>query len=445
MPSEKESKALAIIRKLHEAGFEAYLAGGCVRDRILGVEAKDYDIATNARPEVVQRIFDETIAVGAKFGVIVVLSGSDPFEVATFRADAPYLDGRRPSAVHYGTIEEDARRRDFTIGGMYYDLLADRVIDLVGAMRDLRAGIIRSIGDPYERFDEDRLRILRAARFAARLGFAIDPATWAAMKRTAATITGIAAERIGEELVMIMTEGGAARGLDLMIESGLAQALLPELVETVGCTQPENFHPEGDVYVHTRLAVSMLEAGCSETLAFGVLLHDVGKPRCRAVINGKMTFYGHTERGAEMAAEIMRRFKRPRFVQERVAYLVRDHLRLCIAPRMRQATLKRMLGEEGFEELLELARLDALASSSYLGYYHFCRRAMRRLSQAEIRPPRLIGGDDLIGMGLAPGPSFKTILKEVEDLQLDGALTSREQALEHVRTHHAPPVRSAAS
>jgi len=265
------------------------------------------------------------------------------------------------------------------------------------------------------------------------------------MKRTAATIAGIAAERIGEELVMIMTEGGAARGLDLMLESGLAQALLPEIVETVGCTQPENFHPEGDVYVHTRLAVSMLELGCSETLAFGVLLHDVAKPRCRAVINGKMTFYGHTERGAEMAAEIMRRFKRPRFVQERVARLVRDHLRVCIAPRMRQATLKRMLGEEGFEELLELARLDALASSSYLGYYHFCRRAMRRLSQAEIRPPRLIDGDDLIGMGLAPGPSFKTILKEVEDLQLDGALTSREQALEHVRTHHAPPVRSAAS
>jgi poly(A) polymerase len=442
MASEKEHKALAIIRRLHEAGFEAYLAGGCVRDRLLGVEAKDYDIATNARPEVVQRLFDETIAVGARFGVIVVLSGGDPFEVATFRADAPYVDGRRPSAVHYGTIEEDALRRDFTIGGMFFDILNDRVIDLVGGTRDLRAGIIRAIGDPYERFNEDRLRILRAVRFAARLGFAIDPATWTAIKRTAGTITAIAAERIGEELVMIMTEGGAPRGLDQMLESGLMQALLPELVAMVGCTQPENFHPEGDVYVHTRLAASMLEAGCPETLAFGVLLHDVAKPPCRATINGKLTFYGHTERGGEMAAEIMRRLKRSRFVQDRVAYLVRDHLRLCMAPRMRQATLKRMLAEDGFEELLELARLDALASNSYLGYYHFCRRAMARLSRAEIRPPRLVGGDDLIGMGLAPGPRFKEILKEVEDLQLDGALNSREQALEYVRAHHAAHARA---
>ncbi len=439
MTSEKEHKALGIIRRLRDAGFEAYLAGGCVRDRVLGVEAKDYDIATNARPEVVQRLFDQTIAVGARFGVIVVLVGDDSFEVATFRADAPYTDGRRPSAVHFGAIEEDARRRDFTIGGMYFDPISDRVIDLVGGMRDLRAGVIRAIGDPYERFDEDRLRILRAVRFAARLDFAIDPATWTAIKRTSASVTAVSAERIGEELVMIMTEGGAVRGLDQMLESGLMQALLPEVVAMVGCTQPENFHPEGDVYVHTRLAVSMLEAGCSETLAFGVLLHDVAKPRCRAMTNGKLTFYGHTERGGEMAAEIMRRFKRSRAVQERVAYLVRVHLRLCMAPRMRPATLKRMVAEEGFEELLELARLDAMASSSYLGYYHFCRRAMAALTATEIRPPRLVSGDDLIAMGLVPGPQFKGILREVEDLQLDGALSTREQALDYVRTHHVQP------
>jgi len=439
MPSEKEHKALRIIRRLHEAGFKAYLAGGCVRDRILGVEAKDYDIATDARPEVVQELFDETIAVGARFGVIIVLSGGDQFEVATFRADAPYTDGRRPSAVRFGTIEEDARRRDFTIGGMYFDPLSERVIDLVGGMRDLRAGLIRAIGDPYERFDEDRLRILRAVRFAARLDFAIDPATWTAIKRTAASITAIAAERIGEELVMIMTEGGAARGLDQMLESGLMQALLPEVTAMAGCAQPENFHPEGDVYVHTRLAVAMLERECSETLAFGVLFHDIAKPPCRAITDGKITFYGHTERGAEMAAEIMRRLKRSRFVQERVAYLVRDHLRLCMAPRMRPATLKRMLAEDGFDELLELARMDAMASNSYLGYYHFCRRARARFSAEEIRPPRLINGDDLIALGFTPGPPFKAILREVEDLQLDGALASREQALDYVRTHHAPP------
>jgi tRNA nucleotidyltransferase/poly(A) polymerase len=439
MASEKEHKALSIIRRLHEGGFEAYLAGGCVRDRILGVEAKDYDIATNARPEVVQQMFDETIAVGARFGVIVVIVEGDPFEVATFRADAPYVDGRRPSAVHYGTIEEDARRRDFTIGGMFYDPINGRVIDLVGGMSDLRAGVIRAIGDPYERFDEDRLRILRAVRFAARLNFAIDPATWTAIKRTAPSITAIAWERIGEELVMIMTEGGAARGIDQMMECGLMHALLPEIVEMVGCAQPENFHPEGDVYTHTRLAVSMLDPGCSETLAFGTLLHDVAKPLCRAVTNGKMTFYGHTERGGTMGAEIMRRLKRSRFVQERVAYLVRDHLRLCMAPRMRPATLKRMIAEEGFDELLELARLDALASNSFLGYYHFCRSAISRLAESEIRPPRLVSGDDLIAMGLTPGPEFKQILREVEDLQLDGALTTREQALDYLRSHHAPP------
>jgi poly(A) polymerase len=441
--SEKDRKALEIIRRLHESGFEAYLAGGCVRDRILGLEAKDYDIATNARPEVVQGLFDNTIPVGARFGVIIVVLGDDHFEVATFRADLPYVDGRRPSAVRFGTIEEDARRRDFTIGGMYFDALNERVIDLVGGMRDLRDGIIRAIGDPYERFEEDRLRILRAIRFGARLGFEIDPGTWTAIKRTSPSITGIAAERIGEELVMIMTEGGAARGLDLMLESGLAQTLLPELVQTVGCEQPANFHPEGDVYVHTRLAVSMLDPGCPETLAFGALLHDIAKPRCSGMNNGRITFYGHTEQGAEMAGEILRRFKRSRLVQERVAYLVRDHLRLCMAPRMRPSTLKRMLAEEGFDELLELARLDALASNCDLSYYHFCRRAIGQLSQAEIRPPRLVGGDDLIAMGFAPGPAFKTILKEVEDLQLDGVLTSREQALEYVRTHHPPQPPSA--
>ncbi len=433
----KEQKALAIVRRLNQEGFKAYFAGGCVRDRVLGVEAKDFDIATDARPEVVQRLFDHTVAVGARFGVIVVMLDGEPFEVATFRADAPYVDGRRPSAVHYGTIEEDAKRRDFTIGGMFYDPANDRVIDLVGGMRDLRAGIVRAIGDPYERFAEDRLRILRAVRFAARLGFTIEPATWTAMKRASPSIVAIAAERIGEELVMVMTEGGAARGMDLLLESGLMAVLLPEVVELVGCAQPENFHPEGDVYRHTRLAVSMLEAGCAETLAFGILLHDIAKPCCRAETNGKVTFYGHTDDGARTATEILARLKRSRFVQERVAYLVCNHLRLCMAPRMRQATLKRMLTEEGFDELLEVARLDALASSSYLGYYHFCRRAMRSMSEQEIRPARLIGGNDLIALGFTPGPNFKTILREVEDLQLDGALTTRDAALDYVRTRYA--------
>ncbi|HYB92340.1 MAG TPA: HD domain-containing protein [Candidatus Binataceae bacterium] len=435
--SPKEERAVSIIRKLREAGFIAYFGGGCVRDRMLGLEPKDYDIATDARPEVVQRMFDHTVAVGARFGVIVVVIDGDQCEVATFRADAPYIDGRRPSAVRFGAIEEDAVRRDFTIGGMYFDPIEERLIDLVGGMRDLRAGVIRAIGNPYDRFEEDRLRILRAARFAARLNFTIDPATWAAMKRSAPTINTIAAERIGEELVMMFTEGGAARGMDLMLESGLMEALLPEAVEMVGCAQPDNFHPEGDVYAHTRLAVSMLTRGVSETVAFGVLLHDIAKPRCRAVASdGRITFYGHTDQGAMMAAGIMARLRRPRAVQERVAYLVRNHLRLCMASRMRPATLKRMLAEDGFDELMQVAMLDAFASSSYLGHWHFCRRAMSAMTAAEIRPPRLIGGDDLIGMGFAPGPRFKAILKDVEDQQLDGALATRDDALEYVRSRY---------
>jgi poly(A) polymerase len=441
--AEKERKALAIANRLREKGFAAYFAGGCVRDRILGVTPKDYDIATDASPEVVQSLFDQTVAIGAAFGVIMVVLDGDPFEVTTFRADAPYLDGRRPSAVRFGTIEEDAVRRDFTIGGMYYDPIDGKLIDLVGGMRDLRAGTIRAIGNPYDRFAEDHLRILRAARFAARLDFTIDAATWVAMKRASPMIKMIAAERIGEEMVMLMTEGGASRGIEIMRECGLLEALIPEVLEMVGCGQPENFHPEGDVYRHTRLALSMLQAGCSETVAFGILLHDIAKPRCRAVApDGKITFYGHTDQGAALAIDIMARLKRSRFVQERVAYLVRNHLRLCMAPRMRPSTLKRMLAEDGFDELMQVAFLDAFASSSYLGYWHFCRRAMRTMTAAEIRPPRLVGGNDLIGLGFEPGPRFKAILKGVEDLQLDGVLRSRDEAIEYVLNNYGPPGKS---
>jgi tRNA nucleotidyltransferase/poly(A) polymerase len=340
--------------------------------------------------------------------------------------------------VRFGTIEEDAIRRDFTINGMFYDPSTDRVIDLVGGMNDLRAGIVRAIGNPYERFEEDHLRILRAVKFAARMDFTIELATWAAMKRSAPKILGIAAERIGQEIVMTMTEGGAARGMDLLLESGLMQLLLPEVVEMVGCEQPANFHPEGDVYVHTRIGVSMLPFGCSEEVAFGILLHDIAKPRCRAESGDKVTFYGHTDQGAVMAAEMMARLKRSRFTQERVAYLVKNHLKLCMAPRMRKATLKRMLAEEGFDDLMEVAFLDAFASSSYLGFWNFCRDARRSMGVDEIRPPRLIGGNDLKVLGFAPGPRYKAILKDVEDLQLDGALVSREDAIDFVRKHYDP-------
>jgi len=435
--SAKEEKALAILRRLRENGFIALCNGGCVRDRLLGLQVEDYDIATDARPEVVQRLFDNTVAVGAKFGVIMVILDGDPFEVATFRADAPYVDGRRPSSVRFGTIEEDAKRRDFTIGGMYYDPFEDRLIDLVGGMRDLRAGIVRAIGNPYDRFAEDHLRVMRAARFAARLNFTIEPETHAAMKLAAPLVPKVSAERIGEEIVRLMTEGGAARGMDIMVETGLMKEVLPEILPMIGCEQPANYHPEGDVYVHTKIAVAMLNPGCTETLAFGILFHDVAKPQTRAEQNGKVTYYGHTEIGAEMAIDILTRLRRSRAVQERVAYLVKNHLKLTMAPRMRTSTLKRMLTEEGFDELLEVCRMDALASSSYLGHYHLCRRAMAQMTPTQMRPPRFISGNDLIGMGFKPGPAFKNILKEVEDLQLDGEIADRDAAIEYVRQHYS--------
>jgi poly(A) polymerase len=438
MNDDKEAKALAIIGRLREQGFAAYMAGGCVRDRILGVPAKDFDIATDARPEVVQSLFPNTIPVGVKFGVVVVLLDHEPFEVATFRADAPYLDGRRPSAVHFGTLEADSERRDFTIGGMYYDPANGRIIDLVGGQRDLRAGIIRAIGDPRQRFAEDRLRMLRAIRFAARLNFIIEPATMDAIRSAAPAIAEVSAERIGDELVMLLTEGNAAGAMELLRRSGLMRSLLPEVEALIGCDQPPNFHPEGDVYRHTMLAMSMLDYGCSETLAFGMLFHDIAKPRTREVKGEKTTFYGHTEIGAEMATQILQRLRRSRAIQTRVAYLVRYHLRLSDAHKMRASTLKRMLAEDGFEELLSLALMDAMASSSYLAFYHFCLRAMRAHEPKELRPARLIGGQDLIAMGFAPGPAFKTILKEVEDLQLDGDLRDREAALAYVRSHYQP-------
>jgi poly(A) polymerase len=434
---DREKEALSIIHRLVDSGFIAVFNGGCVRDRILGVEPIDYDIATDARPEVVQKMFEHTVAVGAKFGVIGVVLGDDqPIEVATFRADAEYTDGRRPSSVRFGALEADAIRRDFTVNGMFYDPIADRFIDLVGGMRDLRAGIIRAIGNPYDRFEEDHLRILRAVRFAARFNFTIEPATWDAMKLASPKIVGIAAERIGEEIVMMMTGGAAARAMDLMMDSGLMQILLPEVVKMRGCEQPENFHPEGDVYTHTRIGVAMLPANCTETVAFGILLHDIAKPQCRAEVGDKVTFYGHVEQGAVMAAEMLARLKRSRAVQDRVAYLVKNHLKLCMAPRMRPATLKRMLAEDGFDELMDVAFMDAMASSSYLGFWHFCRHAMSTISPAEIRPPRLIGGEDLKNLGFTPGPRFKEILKDVEDHQLDGALETREAALEYVRAHY---------
>ena len=428
-------KAISIVRRLRREGYEAYLAGGCVRDMLLKKLPQDYDIATNAKPEDIRRVFPKTIPVGEQFGVILVLVDDESFEVASFRHDGPYLDGRRPSHVRYGSLEEDVFRRDFTINGMVYDPVEDRVIDLVEGQKDLERRSIRAIGNAHQRFEEDRLRMIRAVRFAASLKFAIDLSTFAAVKQLAATITQISWERIGEEVTRILTEGGARRGFELLDETGLLAVLLPEIAVMKGTQQSPDYHPEGNVFNHTLLLLNHLDAP-SETLAYGCLLHDVAKPVCLRQEADRVTFYGHTEKGAEMAEEILMRLKRSRAVSERVSYLVRNHLRHVQAPQMRLSTLKRFLREDGIEELLELARIDALSSNGDLQYYRFCKERLGELKEEEIRPTPLVRGDDLIALGLTPGPIFADILRQVEDAQLGGELTSREQALEWIQRHY---------
>ena len=426
-------QAISIVEQLRLAGHQAFLAGGCVRDMLLDKEPQDYDIATSARPEEIQRIFPATVPVGAQFGVILVVIDGAPFEVASFRHDGPYLDGRRPSAVRYGTLEEDIQRRDFTINGMVYDPLADRVIDLVGGQDDLRLGVVRAIGDPLARFEEDRLRMIRAVRFAASLQFNIDSPTFAALQKLAPSIAVISWERIGDEITRILIEGGARRGFELLDQSGLLEVILPEIVAMKGTNQSPDFHPEGDVFTHTLLLLSHLESP-TETLAYGCLLHDIAKPICVRQDGSRITFYGHTEQGAEMAETILKRLKRGRAVWERVSYLVRNHLRHVQAQQMRLSTLKRFLREDGIEELLELARIDALSSNGDLSYYRFCHERRRELTEEQIRPEPLIRGGDLIELGFKPGPQFKEILRQVEDAQLGGDLRSRDQALEWIKS-----------
>ena len=436
----QQDKAIQIVKRLREAGHEAYLAGGCVRDRLLGRTPKDYDIATDATPRDTQGIFADTVPIGSKFGSVVVLVDGDPFEVTTFRFDGPYGDGRHPVHVRYGTLEEDVRRRDFTINAMMYDPADDRVIDLVNGREDLRRRLVRAIGDPHERFAEDRLRMVRAVRLACGLGFDVDEPTLQAIRSQAAAVTQVAWERIGAEITRTLTEGGARHGVELLDETGLLEVILPEIAAMKGCEQTPDYHPEGDVYVHTLLLLGHLDDldGPTETLAYGCLLHDVAKPPCRQPAGDRVTFYGHTELGAEMAVEILRRLKRSRAVAERVAWLVRHHLRYTQAPNMRLSTLKRFLGEDGIDELLELCRIDALSSNGDLGYYDFCQRKLAELGEEEVSPEPLLRGRDLIRLGYTPGPSFSAMLGAVEEAQLEGELRTHEQAAEWVRERFPP-------
>jgi tRNA nucleotidyltransferase/poly(A) polymerase len=439
MSSRARENATAVVHRLRAAGFEALLAGGCVRDELLGRTPKDYDVATNAPAERVQELFPGSLPVGVQFGVVLVPSGEDRIEVATFRRDGVYLDSRHPVSVTFGDARADAARRDFTINGMFLDPFDGTVIDYVGGRDDLARGVVRAIGDAAARLDEDKLRMLRAVRLSARLGFRIADDTWAVIQREAPRIDEIAWERIGEEVRLILSEGAAKRGFELMYACGLLGTVMPELLAMPGVAQTPLHHPEGDVWTHTLMVIDQLRAP-TETLALGALLHDVAKPACagrKTTPEGeRITFYGHPERGAEMAVVICQRLKRSRAVWERVAWLVRNHLRLVSAPLMRKATLTRFLREDGIEELLELARIDATASSGDLQYYDFCRAQLASLTVQQLNPPALVTGRDLIAIGFTPGPRFSEILHAVEEQQLEGTLADRDAALAWVRSHY---------
>ncbi|MDQ2825237.1 MAG: CCA tRNA nucleotidyltransferase [Verrucomicrobiota bacterium] len=432
--SPMEQTAREIVARLRDHGHIAYFAGGCVRDLVRSESPKDIDIATDARPEIVQEIFRRTHAVGAKFGVIVVIENETQFEVATFRSDDVYVDGRRPSAVHFSSPEEDAKRRDFTINGMFFDPLANKVIDFVGGRADLEAKLVRAIGDAAQRFSEDRLRMLRAVRFATVLDYKIDNHTWDALVANAPSITEISAERIREELVRIFLSPQRVRGWDLLDESGLLRAILPETEPMKGCAQPEQFHPEGDVFLHTRLMLEMLPEKVSVPLVFSVILHDVAKPRTATVDEtGRIRFNAHDRIGGEMTEEIMTRLRFSRAEIDATVEAVRQHMVFKDVPRMRIAKLKRFMARPTFEDELELHRVDCESSHRMMDNYQFLLGKREEFANEPIIPPPLVRGGDLMELGLEPGPKFGEILEAVETRQLEGTLKDREAALEWVK------------
>jgi poly(A) polymerase len=425
----REALATAIIRDLRARGHKAYLVGGCVRDRLLGIVPKDYDIGTDATPEEILSYFPHSELVGAHFGVILVGSPDGVHvEVATFRSEGPYSDGRRPDRVHFETDPAlDAQRRDFTINGLMLDPLSGEVLDFVGGRADLDRRVVRAIGDAERRFGEDHLRMLRAVRFAARLNFSIAPETLAAIRRLAPAVRKTSAERVRDELIRILTEGGARRGLELLDETGLMVHVLREAKAFQGVQQPPEFHPEGDVWTHVLLMAEQLR-NPTPTLAFGVLLHDVGKPPTFRVAE-RIRFDGHAEVGAEMARNILSRLKFSTEDCRQVESLVANHMRFKDVRQMRPSTLKRFLRLPHFEEHLELHRLDCLASNGHTDTYNFVRGKLAELGEQELRPARLISGRDLIEAGYAPGPGFGRALEAVETAQLEGEIQTREEAL----------------
>lgn len=463
--------AIDILRTLRAAGYEAYLAGGCVRDLLLGRVPQDYDVATSATPDVVLGMFPRTFAVGAHFGIVLVASPASidlpsaahaasalppvVTEVATFRSDGAYSDGRHPDQVRYTkTAAEDVQRRDFTINGLLLDplrgggpldkftadptALREAVLDYVGGLADLDAGVIRAIGRPEKRFEEDQLRLLRAVRFGARFGFEIEPATLAAMRKLAARIHAVSRERVRDELTKMLTEGHARRAFELLDQSDLLVQVLPEVSKMKGVAQPPQFHPEGDVWIHTLMLLEQLEPGCAATLAWGALLHDVGKPPTFRIAPDRIRFDGHVEIGVAIGAEICRRFRFSNYETQQILALIENHMRFADAPRMKASTLKRFFRLENFPEHLALHRMDCMAAHRNLDIWNFVRDRYASWPEEEVRPKPLLTGRELIAAGYSPGPAFKEILQTVEDAQLEGVIATPEDAMALVREKYGP-------
>ncbi len=431
MAEELFQAAVAVVRRLRERGHEAYFAGGCVRDRLLGRPVADYDVATGALPDHVLALFPRTVEIGKSFGVVTVLQGPHQVQVATFRSDHSYLDGRRPEGVTFSDLRTDVERRDFTINGMMWDPLEDRIVDLVGGREDLSRRIVRAIGDPERRFSEDKLRILRAVRFATVLEFDIDPETAEAIARHASDILQVSWERIAQELKKILVAPRRAEGLERMRALGLLRPILPECEAMVGVPQPPEFHPEGDVWTHTLVALRSLDSP-SFVVALAVLLHDIGKPRTLEFAD-RIRFHGHDKLGARMAEEISDRLRLSCEEKEAVAWLVLRHLVFLNADQMRESTLKRLFREPHIEELFQVIRADTLGSLAQPVAVERMRALRDRYAAEGLRPAPLLRGTDLIAMGYAPGPAFKEMLHDLEDAQLEGRLRTREEAIEHVR------------
>jgi tRNA nucleotidyltransferase/poly(A) polymerase len=430
----KYRKALAIVKLLRKAGHEAYFVGGAVRNHLLGLPAKDYDIATSAKPEETSALFPHCVMVGASFGVVIVIDGEIHTEVATFRSDGEYLDHRRPTSVHYSSMKEDALRRDFTINGLFYDPIGKKVIDYVGGQKDLKAGLLRAVGDATERFKEDALRLLRAVRFASRFDLEIEAKTREAIGKNCSLLSKISPERIRDELTAILTGPHPDRSLLTMSSLGILDVILPEVAAMRGVRQPPEFHPEGDVFEHLLEGFRFIGDSPGAALAFGLLLHDVGKPSTFEDLD-RIRFNRHAKVGKEIANAVCRRLRFSNDDRKRIVGLVADHMRFLDVQKMKRAKLRRFLSKPGFEDDLELHRIDCEASHGKLDNYEFCGKALAELAATgeEPGPPPLVTGDDLIVLGLTPGPQFKVLLRKVYDLQLEGVADTRGKALNYLR------------